>query len=115
MLEKDEEVTSFECNVCLEGVSDNMYSSDADVVAVVESWDGEEARLTERNKFFRGDTLELLNREGKPVRFVCGDLRDGEGNPIDCANHPMMPLRMRLPAPAERLSIIRKIKARESR
>ena len=28
MLEKDEEVTSFECNVCLEGVSDNMYSSD---------------------------------------------------------------------------------------
>ena len=89
---------------------DNMYSSDADVVAVVEDWDGTEARLTERNKFFRGDTLELLNRDGKPVRFVCEDLRDGEGNPIDCANHPVMPLRMRLPAPAERLSILRKIK-----
>ena len=89
---------------------DNMYSSDADVVAVVESWNGEEARLTERNKFFRGDTLELLNRAGKPVRFTAEDLRDGEGTPIDCANHPMMPLRMRLPAPAERLSIIRKIK-----
>ena len=88
---------------------DNMYDSDADVVAVVERWDGEEAHLTERNKFFRGDTLELLNRTGKPVRFVCEDLRDGEGNPIDCANHPMMPLRMRLPA-AERLSILRKIK-----
>ncbi len=28
MLEMDEEVTSFECNVCLEGVSENMYSSD---------------------------------------------------------------------------------------
>ena len=28
MLEMDEEVTSFECNVCLEGVSGNMYSSD---------------------------------------------------------------------------------------
>ena len=89
---------------------DNMYSSDADVVAVVERWDGEEAFLTERNKFFRGDTLELLNRSGPPHRFVCEDLRDGEGNPIDCANHPMMPLRMRLPASAERLSILRKIK-----
>ena len=89
---------------------DNMYSSDADVVAVVERWDGTEAFLTERNKFFRGDTLELLNREGKPIRFVADDLRDGEGTPIDCANHPMMPLRMRLPAPAERLSILRKIK-----
>ena len=89
---------------------DNMYSSDADVVAVVERWDGEEAFLTERNKFFRGDTLELLNREGKPLRFTADDLRDGDGTPIDCANHPMMPLRMRLPAPAERLSIIRKIK-----
>ncbi len=89
---------------------DNMYSSDADVVAVVERCEGVEAELTERNKFFRGDTLELLNREGKPVRFTADDLRDGEGNPIDCANHPMMPLRMRLPVPAERLSILRKLK-----
>ncbi len=89
---------------------DNMYSSDADVVAVVERCEGVEAELTERNRFFRGDTLELLNREGKPVRFMADDLRDGEGNPIDCANHPMMPLRMRLPVPAERLSILRKLK-----
>ena len=89
---------------------DNMYSSDADVVAVVERFDGEEAFLTERNRFYRGDTLELLNRHGKPVRFVCEDLRDACGNPIDCANHPVMPLRMHLPAPAERLSILRKIK-----
>lgn len=28
VLEKDEEVVSFECNVCLMGVSDDMYSSD---------------------------------------------------------------------------------------
>ena len=90
--------------------ADNMYTSDADVVAVVERWDGSEAVLTERNKFFRGDTLELLNRTGKPVRFAAEDLRDGDGTPTDCANHPMMPLRMRLPCAAERLSILRKIK-----
>ena len=28
ILEKDNEVVSFECNVCLEGVYDNTYSSD---------------------------------------------------------------------------------------
>ena len=90
---------------------DNMYFSESDVVAVVEESEGTEARLTERNKFFAGDTLELVNRGGKPIRFTADDLRDGDGAPIECANHPMMPLRMRLPAPAERLSILRKIKS----
>ena len=47
---------------------------------------------------------------GDVLRGAADDLRDGEGAPIDCANHPMMPLRMRLPAAAERLSIVRKIK-----
>ena len=58
-----------------------------------------------------GDTLELVNRGEKPHRFVVEDLRDGEGTPLQTANHPMMVLRMRLPAPAERLSVLRKIKA----
>lgn len=90
---------------------DNMYFSDADVVALVESCEGTEAVLTERNKFSLGDTLELVNRGEKPHRFVVEDLRDGEGTPLQTANHPMMALRMRLPAPAERLSVLRKIKA----
>ena len=86
------------------------YFSDAAEVAVVESCDASgEALLTERNRFVKGDTVELLNRHGKPIRFVVDDLRDGENNPIDCARHPMMELRMRLPAPAERLSILRKM------
>ena len=89
---------------------DNMYFSDANVIAVVESCEGTEARLTERNKFRLGDEAELVNRNEKPIRFTITDLRDGDGNPIEVANHPVMPLRMRLPAPAERLSIIRKIK-----
>jgi len=90
---------------------DNMYFSEADVAAVVESCDGCEARLTERNRFSVGDTLELVNRSEKPHRFTVTDLRDGEGNLIDCARHPMMALRMHLPAKAEKYSILRKIKA----
>jgi len=90
--------------------SDNMYFSDADVVAVVESCDGQEAALTERNRFSVGETLELVNRGEKPHRFIVTDLRDGEGTAIECARHPMMALRMRLPAAAEKYSILRKIK-----
>ena len=91
-----------------ENPGDASYHAAASICAVVESCDGTgEALLTERNRFSLGDTVELLRREGKPLRFVVSDLRDGDGAPIDCARHPMMPLRMRLPVPAPRLSILR--------
>jgi len=93
---------------------DNMYFSDADVVAVVEESTGTEARLTERNRFSVGDILELVNRNEKPYRFVVTDLRDGEDTPIETANHPMMPLRMNLPLPSERLSVLRRIRSSDT-
>lgn len=90
---------------------DALYFSEAEVCAVVESCDGDgNALLTQRNKFSLGDTVELVNAGEKPRRFVVTDLRSGEGEPIAAAPHPMMPLRMRLPARAERLSILRKLK-----
>ena len=88
-----------------------VYTTTADEIAVVESCGADgNAVLTERNKFFRGDAVELLRREGRPIRFTVTDLRDGEDNALDCANHPMMELHMRLPVPAERLSILRKLR-----
>lgn len=90
---------------------EGSYFYDAEIVAVVESCDPcGEAVLTERNRFSVGDRVELLNRTDKPVPFTIADLRDGEGQPLETARHPMMPLRMKLPAPAERLSILRRIK-----
>ena len=90
---------------------EDVYISDASEVAVVERCDDAgNAVLTERNRFSRGDTVELLRREGAPVRFTVSDLRDGEDKPLDCANHPMMEVHMRLPVTAEKLSILRKIK-----
>lgn len=89
---------------------DNMYFSDADVVAVVESCYQKEAVLTERNKFSVGDTLELVNRYEKPIRFIVTDLRDEKEVPLETASHPMMKIRMSLPTNAERLSILRRIR-----
>ena len=90
--------------------AEGSYFYDAEIVAVVEECDAEgNARLTERNRFSVGEPLELLNREGKPIPFTPTELYDGEGKPIDTARHPMMELRMRLPAKAERLSVVRRI------
>lgn len=90
---------------------DSMYLSDADVCAVVESCDADgNAQLTQRNRFFVGDNVELLVRGQKPIRFVVEAMQDGEGNAIESAPHPMMPLQMHLPVYADRLSILRKLK-----
>lgn len=89
----------------------SMYYSDADVCAVVEECGNDgNAVLTQRNKFSVGDTVELLTNRGAPIRFAVGEIRNDDGELIDSAPHPMMKLRMQLPAPAERLSILRKLK-----
>ena len=49
---------------------------------------------TERNRFSSGDVLELIEPGRPPRSFAVRDLRDGEGNAIDCANHPLMPVSM---------------------
>ncbi len=88
-----------------------MYISDCDVVAMVEDCDeAGNARLTQRNKFYAGDALELLTPEGPPIPFTAEAIFDGEGNPIADTPHPMMALAMRLPVRAPKYAIVRKYK-----
>ena len=88
-----------------------MYISDCDVVAMVEDCDeAGNARLTQRNKFYAGDALELLTPEGPPIPFTAEAIFDGEGNPIADTPNPMMALAMRLPVRAPKYAIVRKYK-----
>jgi putative protease len=88
---------------------DALYVSDADVVAIVDDCDADgRAKLTQRNKFNRGDTLELLRPGSPPVSFTAEDLTDEAGEPIEATPHPMMRFRLTLPQQAPRLSILRK-------
>lgn len=89
--------------------ADASYFSEADVAAVVVSCDAEgNALLTQRNKFRRGDALELLPADGKPIAFTAGRIDDAEGNEIEDTRHAMMELRMKLPVFAPENSIVRK-------
>lgn len=87
----------------------SSYSQTADIVAVVESCDEEgNALLTQRNRFFAGDILELMNPDTVPVSFQADHLTDEDGQEIPDTHRAMMPFRMKLPMPVPPFTIIRK-------
>ena len=92
---------------------DACYFSRYDVAAVVERCDGDgNAVLTQRNRFFPGDQLELLLPGAEPLAFISGEIRDGEDRPIPAASHPKMELHMKLPVCAPPNAIVRKRRTR---
>lgn len=91
--------------------NDSIYFATADVCAVVESCDSEgNAILTQRNKFFIGDTVELLTNDSEPIAFKVEDVKNKDDEPIESTPHPMMELHMKLPKPCSPLSLLRKQK-----
>ena len=88
---------------------DARYIRDWQVSAIVTSCtpDGR-ALCSLRNKFRRGETLELIGPGIKPISFTVTDLTDGDGLPIDEARTPQMSLGLPLPCQAPPLSILRK-------
>ena len=89
-----------------------LYFTDCDVVAIVEKCDSDgNAVLSQRNRFFKGDTLNLLTPNDKPVDFVVEKMSDKNDEEIDIAPHPMMEIKMKLPFQAPENSIVRKKRA----
>ena len=85
------------------------YFTETDVAAVVESCDEDgNAVLTQRNKFYKGDRLELLTPNGLPTMFEAEHIFNADGEEIEDTRHAKMELRMKLPSYAPRLSIVRK-------
>ena len=88
---------------------DSMYRSQCDVVAIVESCDKEgNAVLTQRNKFYLHDRLELLTPSDDPVMFSVDCMTDADDLDISSTPHPMMRFHLKLPLCAQQYSIIRK-------
>ncbi len=66
------------------------YIRNYDVVAVVEKCENGKVFCTQRNRFFAGDTVELLAPSQKPVDLKLDKLYDENGEEIASANHAMM-------------------------
>jgi len=94
---------------------DSMYRSDCDVVAMVESCDEHgNAVLTQRNKFYKGDEVELLTPTDKPILFVPERITNAKGAELESTPQSMMELHIKLPIYAPKYSILRKHRQADS-
>ncbi len=88
---------------------DARYIRDWDVVAYVVSCDEKgHSVLTQRGRFWKGDTLELLIPGEKPISFQVGEMTNGAGESITYCPHPEMEIRMDLPVQAPEYAILRR-------
>lgn len=84
------------------------YIRNYDVVAVIEGCAGGVAYATQRNRFFSGDTVEILFPGKEPVRMELNELFNENGDKIETANHAMMKFHFPCTIDFPRNSIIRK-------
>lgn len=66
------------------------YKREWDVMGIVNKWENGVAYCTQRNKFFNGDELEIMEAKKKPVKITVSHLKDEKGEDIDSTNHAMM-------------------------
>ena len=87
----------------------SSYTQTADIVAVVEECDEDgNALLTQRNRFFPGDALELLSPRDRPLPFTTPRLYSEEGEEIPDTHQAMMRFRMKLPVCVPQYTMIRR-------
>ena len=87
--------------------SESAYFSGAQVCAVVDGTLEGRPLLSQRNKFSRGDELELVTPDAPPVAFRADDMRDLDGTPLESVPQAMRPFTMPLPADAAPLALVR--------
>ena len=61
-----------------------------------------------RNKFKRGDELELVGPDTRPFAFTAGEMWDSENVPLEEPRKPEMVFTIQLPKPVPAKSVIRK-------
>lgn len=82
------------------------YIREYDVVGLVTGWSEGILTIEQRNRFFKGDTLEIVKPGEAPVEFTVEELWDEKGTELEVANHPKAVVKLKAPyAPAP--SIVR--------
>ncbi len=84
------------------------YIRDYAVVGVVEGYENGRLLVEQRNRFFCGDTLDVLEPGEKPFLLQADILYNGEGEPIQSAPHAAMKLQIPFERPLKVGSLLRK-------
>ena len=69
---------------------ENGYIRDYEVVGIVQKQENGRLYVSQRNRFFAEDAVEILMPQQKPLALMVTDLQNGEGEPIASANHAVM-------------------------
>lgn len=72
--------------------SNGGYIREYDVVAVCDGFSDGMAEITQRNKFSKGDTLDVLEPDRKPFEIKVEKILDQWGNEVESAPHAMQKL-----------------------
>jgi len=84
------------------------YISTCDVVGIVDHCENGICYATQRNRFFSGDTVEILAPQKPPVSLKLDEIYNGENERIEAVNHAMMDFHFPCEYDFPRNSIIRK-------
>lgn len=84
------------------------YVREYDVIAVCEKYEDGVATLSQRNRFFKGDTADILEKGKKPYLLTLDALFDEYWNPIESAPHAMMIVYFKTEHPIAKGAILRK-------
>ncbi len=74
---------------------DGIYIRNWDIIANVLSSDGEYLTVTQRNRFFVGDQLEVLIPGTKPFTITVEEMTNEAGESIEVAPNPMATIRIK--------------------
>ena len=87
----------------------SRYIRNWQICAIVGSCDANGlATCSLRNKFAKGDALELVGPDMRPFSLTAGDMWDAEGQPLDEPKKPEMVFTMQLPKAVPPMSILRR-------
>ncbi len=93
-----------------QNTADGGYIRKYDFVATCAASEGNSAVIIQRNRFFRGDSLDVLPPDGIPFDVVINELYDESGEPLDSAPHPLQRLNARTSRNIPAGSMLRKIR-----
>lgn len=88
---------------------DSTYIRDWDMVGIIESCDEEgNAVLVQKNRFFKGEEVELFSPLVPPTTFTIDFMENSKGEAVEVAPHPEERIKIKLPHPCPANSFVRR-------
>ena len=88
----------------------SSYIRDYDLIGIVKSYDAETgiATITQRNRFFKGDEIEIIRPMQPFITQTVDTMTDENGNEIEVANHAEQIIKMKTAEPVTEGAMLRK-------